>query len=436
MTDKTHRNRLQRFVLAALGCLCAVGNSSAQPYSAGLEDANNPHDAPVPGFAEDGSGVNPLFLAWADSVADYSQVTDAEGNPVVDPFWGYSGEALGPVTGDNFAIVSLGDLSSTAIQDGRSPGSLTVSFAEPIRNFSGADFAVFENGFISGSDQGGTGVGGVFAELAYVEVSSNGVNFARFDSISLTDSAVGPYGSIDPTAVFNLAGKHVNAGGESWGTPFDLDELAGHSLVQAGQLDLDAITHIRLVDIPGSGDFLDSLGNPIYDAWVTWGSGGADIEALGAIGQPQSYAEWAQLWGVAGEAQSADTDEDGFSNLAEYALALDPSKADGGGSTRIEVDDSGQRWFVFRRDERNSEAVMIVEAQSNGLNAAGWTEVARFGPLTASQLTGPLVEAIEVRSVAPQASVGVLQEVALRLSAMVDGERSRFLRVRIEPVEP
>ena len=86
MTDKPHRNRLHRLVLATLGCLCAVGNLSAQPYSAGLEDANNPHDAPVPGFADDGSQVNPLFLAWADSVADYSPVTDAEGNPVVDPF--------------------------------------------------------------------------------------------------------------------------------------------------------------------------------------------------------------------------------------------------------------------------------------------------------------------------------------------------------------
>ena len=436
MTEKPHRNRLHRLVLATLGCLCAVGNLSAQPYSAGLEDANNLLDAPVPGFADDGSQVNPLFLAWADSVADYSPVTDAEGNPVVDPFWQYSGEALGPVTGDNFAIVSLGDLSSAAIQAGWSPGSLTVSFTEPIRNFSGADLAVFENGFISGSDQGGTGVGGVFAELAYVEVSSDGVNFARFDSISLTDGAVGAYGSIDPTQVFNLAGKHVNAGGESWGTPFDLDELAGHSLVQAGLVDLDAITHIRLVDIPGSGDFFDSLGNPIYDAWVTWGSGGADIEALGAIGQPQSYAKWAHLWGVAGEARSADTDQDGYSNFAEYALALDPGNADGSGSTRIEVDDSGNQWFVFRRDERNSEVILIVEAQSNGLDAGGWTEVARFGPLAASQLTGPLVETIEIRSVAPQASVGVLQEVALRLSAMGVGERSRFLRVQIEAIDP
>jgi len=425
-----------------------------QPYSAGLSDNENHYDAPIPGFVGSGgegrgdlpayplpSGttrVNPLFLSWADSVADYSPAlgNHTNGNPIVDPYWQFSGEALGPVTGDNFAVVSLGDLDTAAIASGLDPGSLTVSLAEPIQNFSGADFAVFENGFISAYNTGGAGIGGIFAELAYVEVSSDGVNFARFDSVSMTESAVGGYGSIDPTEVYNLAGKHANAYGESWGTPFDLDELAGHSLVQAGLLDLDAITHIRLVDIPGSGDFFDSLGYPIYDAWVTWGSGGADIEALGAIGQPQSYAKWAHLWGVAGEARSADTDQDGYSNFAEYALALDPGNADGSGSTRIEVDDSGNQWFVFRRDERNSEVILIVEAQSNGLDAGGWTEVARFGPLAASQLTGPLVETIEIRSVAPQASVGVLQEVALRLSAMGVGERSRFLRVQIEAIDP
>lgn len=167
-----------------------------------------------------------------------------------------------------------------------------MSFSEPIRNFSGADFAIFENGFISlYNTGGGSKIGEVWAELAYVEVSSDGEHFARFPSVSLTPELVGAYETINPSNVFNLVGKHVNAYGESWGTPFDLSQLQDDPLVTDGVLNLDAITHIRLVDIPGSGDFLDSLGDPIYDGWLTWGSGGADIEALGAIGQELTYTE-------------------------------------------------------------------------------------------------------------------------------------------------
>ncbi|AKB27731.1 Chitin binding protein [Methanosarcina siciliae T4/M] len=50
-----------------------------------------------------------------------------------------------------------------------------------------------------------------------------------------------------------------------------------------GSVDLNSINYVRIVDIPGSGDFKDSQGNPIYDAWVTWGSGGLDLEAVGVI---------------------------------------------------------------------------------------------------------------------------------------------------------
>jgi hypothetical protein len=116
-----------------------------------------------------------------------------------------------------------------------------------------------------------------------MEVSTDGVNFARFDSVSLTPGPVGGYGTIDPTDVHNLVGKHVNAYGNSWGTGFDLDDLLDNSLVLAGLVDLNEINYVKIVDIPGSGDFIDSLGNPIYDAWVTWGSGGVDLEAVGAI---------------------------------------------------------------------------------------------------------------------------------------------------------
>ena len=47
-----------------------------------------------------------------------------------------------------------------------------------------------------------------------------------------------------------------------------------------------------LVDIPGTGQFFDSTGWPIYDPSVTEGSGGFDLEAVGAISVPMTFAAW------------------------------------------------------------------------------------------------------------------------------------------------
>lgn len=163
-------------------------------------------------------------------------------------------------------------------------------FDTVIGNGDGADFAVFENSFYSNFTIPETGSveGQLFGELAYVEVSSNGIDFARFPSHCLQDSPVGAYGTFDPTGYYNLAGKHVNAYGISWGTPFDLDDLLDHDLALDGTVDLNNIGYVRFMDIPGSGDFFDAYGNPIYDAWVTWGSGGADLEAVGVINTMQA----------------------------------------------------------------------------------------------------------------------------------------------------
>ena len=96
---------------------------------------------------------------------------------------------------------------------------LHLSFTETIRDQNGYDFAVFENDFrYIGEDK-------YFCEFGYVEVSSDGVNFARFPSVSLTAGRVGAYGTVDITNVYNLAGKHPNEGIEYTGTPFDLSEI-------------------------------------------------------------------------------------------------------------------------------------------------------------------------------------------------------------------
>src|SRR5690606_14518096 len=110
----------------------------------------------------------------------------------------------------------------------------------------------------------------------YVEVSSNGTNFARFPSISTNTTWQGSFGQafagFDSSNIYNLAGKHANG----FGTPFDLADLLTHTEVVAGLVDLENIQYVRLVDIPGNGTFKDSLGNPILDNWQTTGSGGFD----------------------------------------------------------------------------------------------------------------------------------------------------------------
>lgn len=177
--------------------------------------------------------------------------------------FGSGAEALGTANGtDSSRVVSLGD-----------GGRITLSFDRAIRNGPGADFAVFENSF---SD--------TFLELAFVEVSSNGTDFFRFASKSETQSTtqIGGFGNLDPTDVSNLAGKY-RAG---FGTPFDLQELAGMS----PSLDVNNISAVRLIDVVGSiTDGLatfDSLGRKINDPYSTpFASGGFDLDAVGVINQ-------------------------------------------------------------------------------------------------------------------------------------------------------
>jgi len=227
-------------------------------YSTAYENTNL--GAPDPAIAASSSA----FVAWASTVVDYSPANQT--NNFKDP-----SNALGPVTGSNTHIVSLGDLTQEQINAGELPGSLTLGFDVIITNGAGPDFAAFENGFGSQTS--------IFAELGYVEVSTDGVTFARFPSVSLTPGRVGGYGTIDPTGVYNLVGKHAF----KYGTPFDLSDLADDPAVVSGAVDLNNINYVRIVDIPGSGDFKDSEGRPIYDAWVTFGSGGVDFDALGVI---------------------------------------------------------------------------------------------------------------------------------------------------------
>ena len=313
---------------------------------------------------DDDAAINPIFRGWATSVVSY------EPAPGVDLQWTDPNKALGAATGGNvFGIVSLGDLEEHQIDARVSPGQITLSFGEPIRDGNGYDFAVFENGLVSLKDTAAGSIAGqMFAELGYVEVSSNGKDFVRFLSVSLTPELVGPYGTIEISHVYNLVGKHPNADGLCTGTPFDLREIAGDRDVVSGVVDVNNINYVRIVDIPGSGDFGDEgmtqvdpaswpywdnyvKNHPIYDAWVTFGSGGVDLEAIGVL-EEQEY--------------SADINLDGVVDIFDFALLVSAWQSH-----------FGQANWIARCDLAQPED-HAIDAFDFAVLAAQWLEVEKW----------------------------------------------------------
>jgi len=297
-----------------------VGESAfvySQPYTeAGINGYINPDKRWGHASPQDPNAViNPIFRGWATEVVSYEQT------PGVDPRWSEPDKALGPATGKGDEdIFSLGDLSREQIGQGVPPGQITLLFGEPIRNGRGYDFAVFENGLLSEfTTPAGSAAGQMFAELAHVEVSSNGEDFVRFPAVSLTAEPVGLFGTIEISNVYNLAGKHPNSGRRCMGTGFDLQEIAREPSVISGLVDINDIRYVRIVDIPGTGDFYDEAvkhidpgtwpvwdcythNHPIYDAWDTslvplYPSGGFDLEAIGVL-KEQKYSADIDLNGV------------------------------------------------------------------------------------------------------------------------------------------
>ena len=262
------------------------------------------------GIAKGDNYINPVFVGWATGVVEYtpSDVLGTYGQNGIGSQFSDPTAALGPLSQTGIPVVSMGDMDQTEIDaylsgTGPGPATLTLSFDAPIVNGSGADFAAFENGFVSDYSTGAGSVAGeVFAELGYVEVSTDGTNFARFPSTYLSypngeglpDSTA--YLTLDVSNIYNLVGQHVNNYGKSWGTAFDLEDLVDDPLVLSGLVDLDEINYVKIVDIPGDGTFTDSQGNGIYDAWVTWGSGGLDFDALGVINQAAIVPVPAAVW--------------------------------------------------------------------------------------------------------------------------------------------
>lgn len=210
---------------------------------------------------------------WADSVVKFQSTSSGS---TAD----FASNSLGKADG---ALVSLGDLDETQIAGGEQAGSITLAFPYAITNGDGWDFAVFENAGSFFTEPF------IFAELSFVEVSSNGIDFVRFPATSLnveTGSGTSDtdlitdfgrdFAGLNTTNVANLAGIHPTG----FGTTFDLGELAAEAV--GVDIDLNAIEFVRLVDIPGDGSVFDAAGQGILDAWPTaGGTGGFDLDAVG-----------------------------------------------------------------------------------------------------------------------------------------------------------
>lgn len=205
------------------------------------------------------------FVAWATGCV-------AEPGPmnISNPSAGLAGQGWPQ---ENVIGAPEGTYGVTCLGDG---GRATVTFASPICNRPGPDFAVFENGMANAQNPDLW-----FLELGFVEVSSDGVNFFRFPAISMvqTETQVGGFACIDPSQIHNLASKY----GAMYGTPFDLDEIPDDPL-----LDKENITHVRIIDVVGCIQpeycTYDSQGHIVNDPWPTpFASCGMDLDAVGVI---------------------------------------------------------------------------------------------------------------------------------------------------------
>lgn len=221
--------------------------------------------------AQDQPGTTAMH---ADSSAFVAWATGCEAEPgpmnITNPSAGMAGSGW---PASNVIGYPQGTMGVTCLGDG---GMATVTFASPICNREGPDFAVFENGFANAQNPNLW-----FLELGFVEVSSDGENFFRFPAYSnvQTETQLDGMGCIDPSQIHNLASKY----GAMYGTPFELDEVPDDPL-----LDKNHITHVRIIDVIGNINpeyaSFDCQGNPVNDPWPTpFASCGMDLDAVGVI---------------------------------------------------------------------------------------------------------------------------------------------------------
>ena len=299
------------------------------------------------------------FVAWATGCV-------AEPGPmnITNPSAGVAGAGW---PASNAIGSPQGTMGVTCLGDG---GQATLTFASPICNREGPDFAVFENGFANAGNPDLW-----FLELGFVEVSSDGENFFRFPAISMvqTETQVDGFGCINPAQIHNLASKY----GAMYGTPFELDEVPDDPL-----LDKNSITHVRIVDVVGCIQngycTYDSQGNIVNDPWPTpFASCGMDLDAVGVIHDQEHFPGAPdEPPYVANPVDDQIFDE--FPQTIEINLdgvVTDPDDPDENITYRIatnsNVDElsatlNGKVLVLTRLSREEGEAIITMRASSNG----------------------------------------------------------------------
>jgi hypothetical protein len=221
-----------------------------------------------------------VFTDWAVTstiTRGYQNITNPD-NGFTE--FGEINNAIGKADG-NSGVISLGD-----------GGSAVLTFHFPIVNGEGFDFAVFENGFFPDNTSELA-----FLELAFVEVSTDGIEYVRFPSVSeiQTQTQINAYENINARMISNLAGKYT----VFYGTPFDLEDIT--ELIDETSVDPNNINYIKIIDVIGcindNSASYDSEGNIINDPFPTpFASGGFDLDAVGVINNTMNNYDQSELF--------------------------------------------------------------------------------------------------------------------------------------------
>jgi hypothetical protein len=179
---------------------------------------------------------------WLDVVREFSPGAFAGFGQTELP-WVVLGPPLpGGLVQGSTDVVSLGE-----------GGAIEVSFRDNlVFDGPGDDLVIYENAFHIGSP-----TGEVFTEYAYVEVSPDRLTWSRFP--------------VDPLTGEGLAGRSVVVPETD-----PLDPAAGGDRFDIGELGLDFVRHVRLID---AGTDIDDVGNHVAPA----NQGGFDLDAAAAI---------------------------------------------------------------------------------------------------------------------------------------------------------
>jgi hypothetical protein len=194
-------------------------------------------------FLSFGGAVHAATDPWLDVVREFSPGAFAGFGQTELPWIVLGPPVPGGLVQGSTDVVALGD-----------GGSIEVSFRDNIVfDGPGDDLVIYENAFHIGSP-----TGELFTEYAYVEVSTDGLEWTRFPVDLLTGE-----GLAGRTAVLQ--------------EPADpLDPAAGGDRFDIGELGLDFVRHVRLID---AGAEIDDVGNYAPSA----NRAGFDLDAAAAI---------------------------------------------------------------------------------------------------------------------------------------------------------